>query len=928
MIRPQIQFNLAVAKSYFREHLTTGDYYSEGQSVQGEWFGQGAAKLALGGPVGESAFLALCEGKHPEADRRLTQRMNSIRHQNGRQALNRRVFYDFTISPPKSVSIVALYQDAQIVDLHNRAVRLAMGELEKFAETRVRTSGKNEDRITGNLVGAYFRHDTSRELDPHLHTHCVVFNATFDLKENRWKALQAGAMYRAVRFAQEYYRHELAKGLRSLGYEIHQNLRGFEIRHVPHTLVAKFSKRHQQIDEETKTRIEKRGFQGNIKALRNQIAHSNRRRKMKDVSSGDFLKSLWKTQMTASERQTLDNLKLLPPRDFGRPDLQYAVNWAEQHVFDRRATVQDHELLAAALEVVRGLNFELADLAQAVDQKGYVREIGTRKLTSREVLGRELDLVLAAKDGRLRHEPLAPQHIPASALSAEQAGAVRQILKSRDFITLFRGAAGTGKSRTLGEIERGLRASGHPVVVLASQRQQVLDLQRDGLPAQTVAEVLTSKQFPAGAVVICDEAGQIGGRDLHTLVNLVRSKNGRLILSGDTRQHGAVAASDALYAIERHAGLKPAKITAIRRQDPALGESVSEKRFIRGYRAAVRDAARGNVAGSFDRLDRLGCVRELQPDERRSVLAGEYAAAFSGTKKVLVVAQTWDEVHAVNDAIREALRSQGKIGEGETLQALRALDLDSAQKRVARSYEPGQRAFFLRSYGRFTKGDVCEILGATEHGIVVKKNRRTSAVSFRYAERIAVTQSAPMEVGPGDRLQLKFNGKSREGHYLANGELVTVRQLCPDGSLSVENDAGIIKTLTPNQRLFNRGFATTSYASQGKTVDTGLLSDSGRRAATNSKQWYVSISRARRKVLVFTENKVELRAAIQKSGERDLALDLTLAGSTGRKLGEKRSPVPIRATVLPAARNRHWLDDVTTTPSESQEVRVGSSHRL
>src|SRR5665213_3200399 len=125
MIRPQIQFNLAVAKSYFREHLTTGDYYSEGQSVQGEWFGQGAAKLALGGPVSGPAFLALCDGKHPETDRRLTQRMNSIRHQNGRQALNRRVFYDFTISPPKSVSIVALYQDARIVDLHSRAVRLA-----------------------------------------------------------------------------------------------------------------------------------------------------------------------------------------------------------------------------------------------------------------------------------------------------------------------------------------------------------------------------------------------------------------------------------------------------------------------------------------------------------------------------------------------------------------------------------------------------------------------------------------------------------------------------------------------------------------------------------------------------------------------------------------------------------------------------------
>jgi conjugative relaxase-like TrwC/TraI family protein len=52
------------------------------------------------------------------------------------------VFYDFTISPPKSVSVVALYQDDRILELHHRAVREAMTELEKFAETRGGNRGK------------------------------------------------------------------------------------------------------------------------------------------------------------------------------------------------------------------------------------------------------------------------------------------------------------------------------------------------------------------------------------------------------------------------------------------------------------------------------------------------------------------------------------------------------------------------------------------------------------------------------------------------------------------------------------------------------------------------------------------------------------------------------------------------------------------
>ncbi len=94
---------------------------------------------------------------------------------------NRRVFYDFTVSPPKSVSLLALAGgDERLVQAHDEAVRVAMRELETFAATQVWNGGRKAPRITGNLVTAVFRHDTSRALDPHLHSHCIVFNATFD----------------------------------------------------------------------------------------------------------------------------------------------------------------------------------------------------------------------------------------------------------------------------------------------------------------------------------------------------------------------------------------------------------------------------------------------------------------------------------------------------------------------------------------------------------------------------------------------------------------------------------------------------------------------------------------------------------------------------------------------------------------------------
>ena len=158
MIQTKIQFNLKNAKQYFREHLGAGDYYSEGQKVAGEWLGIGAEKLGLKGAVGESAFMALCEGKQPETGLKLGQRLNSVRHEEGEVKANRRIFFDFTIAPPKSVSVVGLLQDERILALHERAVRQAMLELENRAEARVRKSGQNGERLTGNLVTACFRH--------------------------------------------------------------------------------------------------------------------------------------------------------------------------------------------------------------------------------------------------------------------------------------------------------------------------------------------------------------------------------------------------------------------------------------------------------------------------------------------------------------------------------------------------------------------------------------------------------------------------------------------------------------------------------------------------------------------------------------------------------------------------------------------------
>ena len=163
MVTAKTQNSLSNAQSYFAEHLAVGDYYQEGQKVAGEWFGIGAASLGLSVTMREADFLALSENQNPKTGDCLTQRTNSVRDEEGSSAANRRIFYDFTFSPPKSVSLVALVaDDKRIIEAHNRAIHVALGEFETFAATRRNHSSSGAFRATSLIKRQQIRHRRSK----------------------------------------------------------------------------------------------------------------------------------------------------------------------------------------------------------------------------------------------------------------------------------------------------------------------------------------------------------------------------------------------------------------------------------------------------------------------------------------------------------------------------------------------------------------------------------------------------------------------------------------------------------------------------------------------------------------------------------------------------------------------------------------------
>ena len=317
MLTMKAQYSLRNAESYFREHLGVGDYYMEGRSVSGQWIGEGAKELGLSGVTTEKDFLNLCRNLHPQTEEQLTPRLNSKRSHGWIKmgtSMNPPIAGCFTISRCHRPNRFPLRHWWGMTSGSSRRMmrrcQVAMRELQIYAATRVRKQNQYAHRVTGNVVGAVFRHDTSRALDPHLHSHCILFNATRDSVEDRWKALEACEMVTAQKFVRNVYYHELVRSLQRFGYGVENNPRGdFEIVGVGKELIDRFSKRHREIDEKTRELLEREPDKANqnIKVIRANIAHKERARKIKDVGIVK-LQSIWNKQLSWKERWQISRL--------------------------------------------------------------------------------------------------------------------------------------------------------------------------------------------------------------------------------------------------------------------------------------------------------------------------------------------------------------------------------------------------------------------------------------------------------------------------------------------------------------------------------------------------------------------------------------------------------------------------------------------
>ena len=227
----------AASAAYYLESQRSfrhpNEYYTAGEEPDGVWFNpKDLFGLEDGGKVDSGAFHRLYHGFAPDGSGKLTRNAGSERRSPG---------LDMTFSADKSVSALWAIADpelrARIEQAHNDASRVALEEtvLRYCGYTRIRNQEGRIQVLPAYIAVAMFQHGTSRDNDPQLHTHCVIFNAARTHEDGKWRALHQHPVYGWVKAAgrglPQYARLEpapaprLADGAVRPGWGVHPDRR-------------------------------------------------------------------------------------------------------------------------------------------------------------------------------------------------------------------------------------------------------------------------------------------------------------------------------------------------------------------------------------------------------------------------------------------------------------------------------------------------------------------------------------------------------------------------------------------------------------------------------------------------------------------------------------------------------------------------------
>lgn len=828
------------------------DYYEEGGEPAGRW-GKGAELLGLEGVVKRDQIDELAKG---------FVNGKALGQNSGKD--NMKIGHDLTFSAPKSVSaiwaVASPELQAQISAAQQRAVENAMEFMRENSITR-RGSGacSPEDRTVETpkaLIYATYEHHDSRAGQPQLHTHVMTSN--FVIREDgQTSALDGKSLFDAKMACGATYRASLAQEMRNLGFatEMDEKNKGcFQIKGVPEDLCTKWSERSATIKKAAAEGMTVKNQDGSTSLIKGVSAKAKammtlatRQKKVVGKRLQHFLD--WKGEANKDfnfNEKTVEDLKSLESTQYERPSHETMLKELTEN--ESHFTRLDAERLIAeqaqygemdraeALENL--LNSEDCERVIVKGKLAYTSK--TLQMTDRAIV-RDAKLAQQNFSHRLSDNTLNKVFDNAKERGMEyrpqQMEAIKYGLQDSTALGIIQGKAGSGKSTILNAVREGYEMEGFKLrgCAISAKAAEVLG-RESGIESTTIAGLVKGLNFGKiqltnKDVLIVDEAGMVGSRDMRALQKACMDSGAKLLLVGDTQQLQAVSSGGAMKMIMDQAKVQAADLgkgyrakNATQGQDNLTKEQ--QKAIAHEMVEASEELSLGQSKEAIARYEKLGAIKvENSHQKAISAIAEAYLNDKNSLDQKSIIVATRDEAMIVSEMVREGLVKQGVV---DTSKEASLKNMDGVVLKVGR----GDRILFKEN----------------DNSIGVKNNVQAEVQRVK-------------EISHEGEKGYEITAKTNEGKTVSFN--------------TIDTKGG--KGYT-NLRL---AYATTGHSQQGETItSTHVLFSNGR---MNNKHWgYVAATRHRDdfKLYMGEENRDALEERFATEGLKDSTYDYQKANAS------------------------------------------------